>query len=104
MRRLLSVLPLLALLTACNPDPVALPDLPTLEAMRPALTRSLTPQEAERTFGAPSRIEGSGLLIYVYEIEQGFTVHLAFPGYAPILNAQLRAPGTGAFYDIPLRD
>ena len=103
MRRLLSVLPLLALLAACSPDPVALPDLPTLEAMRPALTRGLTPQEAERTFGAPDRIEGSGLLIYVYDIEQGFTVHLGFPGYAPITYAKLQTPGTGMFHDIPLR-
>ena len=104
MRRLPSVLPLFALLLACSPDPVALPDLPTLEAMRPALARSLTPQDAERVFGAPDRIEGSGLLIYVYEIEQGFTVHLGFPGYAPITYAKLRAPGTGTFSDIPLRD
>lgn len=104
MRRLLQVFPILMLLAACGRDPVALPDLPTLEAMRPALTRSLTPQEAERVFGPPDQIVGSGLLVYVYEIEQGFTVYLSFPGYAPIQNAKLRTPGSGVFHEIPLRD
>ena len=103
MRRLLHMLPMFVLLVACSPGPVALPDLRTLEAIRPALARSLTPQEAERTFGAPDRIEGSGLLLNVYDIKQGYTVHLAFPGYAPILNAQLSAPD-GRFSEIPLRD
>ena len=83
MRGLLQMLPLFAILTACGPDPVAPPDLPTLEAMRPALTRSPTPGEADRAFGAPDRIEGSGLLIYAYDSEQGYTVHFAFPGYTP---------------------
>lgn len=104
MGRLLQMLPLFALLVACERHPVALPDLPTLEAMRPALSRSLTPQEAERTFGPPDQITGSGLLIYVYDIEQGFTVHLGFPGYAPITYAKLRTPGSGVFHDIPLND
>jgi hypothetical protein len=74
----------------------------TLSSISPQLTRTLTPALAMERLGAPDVVTGSGLIIYKYRLEGGDTLSLGFPGYAPIVYAQVfRADGTRA--DLPLR-
>ena len=84
-------------------DPVVVTGQRTVASMLPKLTRSLTPAIAEATFGKPNEITGSGLLIYVYDVEAGKRVFLSFPGFAPIMSASVRE-STGASQALPLRD
>ncbi len=75
----------------------------TLDEMIPRLTNDLTPDMAERFFGPPDEVTGSGLVIYVYRLDDGRKVWLGVPGNAPALYARLQAlDGTTA--DLPLRD
>ncbi|MBD0266946.1 MAG: hypothetical protein ICV77_01505 [Cyanobacteria bacterium Co-bin8] len=104
MHRLpLSLAAALVLLGASEPAPHLEPELLTVEAMLPELTRSLTPSGAEQVFGPPDEITGSGLLIYVYQVEYEHQLYLGFPGYAPITYAKLLKP-SGELVEIPLRD
>ncbi|MBD0334447.1 MAG: hypothetical protein ICV62_03065 [Cyanobacteria bacterium Co-bin13] len=103
MRRLILSLSALVLLTAGKPASTLEPELPALEAMLPELTRSLTPSAAEQAFGPPDQITGSGLIIYIYHVEQAHQVYLGFPGYAPITYAKLLTP-SGELIEMPLRD
>lgn len=72
-----------------------------LAAMRPLITRSLTPASAETSFGRPDERTGSGLIIYRYRADSGRTVSLGFPGHAPIMYAKLLLP-SGETEDLPL--
>lgn len=74
----------------------------TLSAMAPRLTTALTPAAAERAFGAPDEVGGSGLLIYKYRVDDGRRVWLAFPGYARIQYASLE-DRDGNLSRLPLR-
>ncbi len=104
MRRflLMPVLALLLLASACGETRTE-PAPRTLESMLPQLTRSLTPQGARDVFGAPDEQTGSGLIIYVYRVDQGRSVWLGFPGYEPIIYAKLRDPA-GRDRELPLRE
>jgi len=74
-------------------------DLATFEAR---LASTLTPQSAELLFGKPDRVEGSGLIIYVYRLDDGQEIWMGFPGFEPILYAKLRAPD-GQMRDLALK-
>lgn len=88
----------------CNtPDPAAAPAPRTVASMLPHITRSLTPAAAEAAFGKPDEITGSGLLIYVYRVEEGKRVYLGFPGFAPISYATL-FDAAGGSQPLTLRD
>ncbi|HEV2130963.1 MAG TPA: hypothetical protein VGR27_07670 [Longimicrobiaceae bacterium] len=102
MRRylLMPVLALLLLASACGGTRTE-PAPRTLESMLPQLTRSLTPQGARDAFGAPDEEPGSGLIIYVYRVDQGRSVWLGFPGFEPIIYAKLRDP-SGRDRELPL--
>ena len=67
-----------------------------LSDFEPHLTRDLTPARARALFGTPSEEAGSGLLIYVYELEGEGELWLGFPGEAPIAYAKVRSPDGGA--------
>lgn len=66
------------------------------------LTKDLTPSRAETRFGKPDDVTGSGLLIYVYDVGDGDSLWLFFPGYAPIMRAALR-DGAGELRELPIR-
>ena len=74
-------------------------DLTCFEAR---LSRSLTPQSAEKVFGKPDRIEGSGLIIYVYLLDDGQEIWIGFPGYDSVLYAKLKTPD-GQMRDLELK-
>jgi hypothetical protein len=74
----------------------------TLADVQPYLRKDLTPQRAEQALGKPDEVTGSGLLIYVYHLANRQTVHLGFPGYAPIMYARLQTNG-GPMADLPLK-
>jgi hypothetical protein len=92
---------LFAACTKSTTDPVAVPL--TVANMLPRLSRSLTPAAAEATFGKPNETPGSGLIIYVYDVEAGKKVYLGFPGFAPITYARL-VDANGASQELPLVD
>ena len=75
----------------------------TVASMLPRLSRSLTPAGAEAIFGKPDQTTGSGLIIYVYKVEEGKSIYLGFPGYAPITYAKL-IDANGAGLELPLVD
>jgi len=95
----------IAPIAACNDtsDPAAAPAPRTVASMVPRITRSLTPAAAEERFGKPDEITGSGLLIYVYRVEEGKKIHLGFPGFAPIIYATV-VDASGGSQALTLRD
>jgi hypothetical protein len=68
----------------------------------PKLDKTLTPKGAEDIFGRPDKITGSGLIIYIYVLDDGREIWLAFPGYAPIVYAKVKA-NDGSIAELKLR-
>jgi len=94
MRRLMLALSLVivaATSNACGRTPTSTREERPLSAFEPFLTRQLTPALARAQFGAPDELAGSGLLIYKYRLEGEQTLWLGFPGFAPIIYANLEA-------------
>ena len=54
------------------------------------LDKQLTPALARMHFGAPDEIRGSGLRIYVYDLDGGQQLWLWFPGDEAIVYARVR--------------
>ena len=67
------------------------PQRSTLADFESRLDKALTPSIAEAKFGKPDKITGSGLIIYVYALDDGREIWMGFPGYAPIMYAKIRA-------------
>jgi hypothetical protein len=103
MRRFVYALGLVltaAVTTACGnnsssgPEAMKL-DARTLARIEPLITKDLTPQLARTRIGVPDEEPGSGLIIYVYNLDAGRKLWLSFPGYEPIISARLvNADGT----------
>ena len=74
----------------------------TLEDFRQRLRRDLTPAKATDLFGKPDRQIGSGLIIYVYDLDDGTAIWLGFPGYGKILYSK-HVQANGKKEDIPLK-
>jgi hypothetical protein len=94
------------IISACTrgtADPVRTPNARTVASMLPKLSRALTPATADAAFGRPDETTGSGLLIYVYRVEEGKNVYLGFPGYAKILYAHV-IDSSGSSQDLPFTD
>ena len=97
-------LSILLLLASCNGNDGDVTGSPTtgvveartLDSMLASITKSLTPPLAEQIFGPPNKREGSGLVIFVYDVEDGRKVNLGFPGpTAPISYASLQEKNGG---------
>ena len=68
----------------------------TLASMLPYLTKSLTAPVAELTFGRPDAATGSGLILFIYNVENGQKVNLGFPSPTdPISFASLQDKNGG---------
>ena len=68
----------------------------TLAGMLPYLTKSLTAPQAELTFGRPDAASGSGLILFIYNVEDGKKVNLVFPSPTePISFASLQDKNGG---------
>ena len=65
------------------------------------LDKRLTPELARIHFGLPDEITGSGLRIYVYDLDAGQQLWLSFPGDEPIVFARVRA-ADGSTTDLTL--
>ena len=76
----------LLLAAACSKDPVALDSVSEVRAL---VTADLTPSIAETRLGKPDAVEGSGLLIYRYNLKEGAILRLSFPGYQTIISATI---------------
>jgi hypothetical protein len=81
-----------------EPEPVLSTDMGvrryagrSLAAFQAKLDKKLTPALAEKRFGNPDSVTGSGLLIYVYKLEDGRELLLGFPGFEPITYAKVKA-------------
>jgi len=66
------------------------------------LDKSLTPAKAETVLGKPDGITGSGLIIYVYDLDDGTKIRLGFPGFRPITYAH-HVQKDGKFLELPLK-
>jgi hypothetical protein len=51
----------------------------TLDSMKPYITRSLTAQKAQETFGNPNSKTTAGEIVLVYNVENSQKVSLGFP-------------------------
>jgi hypothetical protein len=96
------VLSLILLAPACKGTenvtgaPLGGPEGRTLAGMLPYLTKSLTAPAAELTFGRPDAASGSGLILFVYNVENGQKVNLGFPSPTePISFASLQDKNGG---------
>ena len=89
-------------LGACEQQPTSPVRARTIDAFEPHLTAGLTPADARRLFGAPDEETGSGLRIYIYQLEGNRELWLGFPGDAPITYAHLKT-ADGAITDLVLR-
>ena len=76
----------------------------TLASMLPEIKKSLTPALAEEKFGPATTAVGSGLIIFVYSVEDGKKVNLAFPGPTALISYASWTDKTGVTTDIPLKD
>jgi hypothetical protein len=85
-----------------NPSNVT--EFRTLASMLPYITKSLTPALTEERFGLPNQAQGSGVIIFVYNVEDGKKVSLGFPGYAPISFAKLQDRNGTTLQDLPILD
>lgn len=74
----------------------------TLAVFQAKLNKSLTPALAEKRFGKPDSIVGSGLLIYVYKLDDGCELMLGFSGFQPLLYAKVKS-ADGSVTDLPLK-
>ncbi|MCG8349177.1 MAG: hypothetical protein MI924_15520 [Chloroflexales bacterium] len=72
-----------------------------LEMFTAALSRDLTANRAIELFGEPDKITESGLVIYIYHLNDGRSILLSFPGAAPISSAHLEDQDGNAI-DLPL--
>ena len=76
----------------------------TYESMRPFIKKSLTAPQAELTFGRPDAGSGGGQVLFIYNVEDGKRVNLAFPNPTdPISFASLQDKNGGTT-PIPLLD
>ena len=66
------------------------------------LTKTLTPALAVKAFGEPNGRTGSGLIIYIYILDDGRELWMGFPGYAPIAYAKVRSKD-GSTQDLVLK-
>jgi RNA polymerase sigma factor (sigma-70 family) len=83
---------------------IAAPKPPrALNDFQKRLDKSLTPAKAELVFGKPDGITGSGLLIYVYDLDDGTKIWLGFGGFAPIVYAHHVQKDDGKFVNLPLK-
>lgn len=51
----------------------------TVASMQPYITRSLTPQQAVDRWGSPNASSSSGVIVLIYNIDNGQKVSLGFP-------------------------
>ena len=76
----------------------------TYESMRPFIKKSLTAPQAELTFGRPDAGQGGSQVLFIYNVEDGKKVNLAFPNPTdPISFASLQDKNGGTT-PIPLLD
>ncbi len=111
IRRLSFALTLsLALAAACHGTdfvtgtPSGIVEGRTLASMLPEIKKSLTPALAEEKFGPATTAVGSGLIIFVYNVEEGKKVNLAFPSPTGLISYASWTDKTGVTTDIPLKD
>jgi hypothetical protein len=72
-----------------------------LEMFTAAISRDLTANRAIELFGEPDKITGSGLVIYIYHLNDRRSIWLGFPGAEPIMYARLEDQDGNAV-DLPL--
>jgi len=89
-------------MAGCSGPPAPTAASRTLLAVQPFLTKELTPASARTRFGPPDEETGSGLKIYIYNLEGGRRLWLGFPGDRPIVYARLEEPG-GSMTDLELK-
>ncbi len=110
IRRLSFALGLSLALAACHGTdfvtgtPSGIVEGRTLASMLPEIKKSLTPPLAEEKFGIANTALGSGLIIFVYSVEDGKKVNLAFPGPTALISYASWTDKTGVTTDIPLKD
>ena len=85
-----------------QPTPAELVRKRPLAEYERLLDKQLTPALARTRFGAPDQITGSGLRIYIYDLDLGQQLWLGFPGDAPIVYARVRHTD-GSTTDLTLR-
>lgn len=73
-----------------------------LELFKQKLDKTMTPAKTVATFGEPDVKTGSGLIIYIYDLDDGTKMRLGFPGFAPIQYAH-HVQKDGKFVVIPVK-
>ena len=76
----------------------------TLASMLPDIRKSLTPQLAEEKFGLANTALLSGQVIFVYNVEDGKKVNLAFPDLNSLISYASWSDKNGVTTNIPLLD
>jgi hypothetical protein len=59
----------------------------TLQHFQQTLDKTFTPAKTVAIFGEPDVKTGSGLIIYLYDLDDGTRIRLGYGGYQPILYA-----------------
>jgi len=71
--------------------------VPSLADILEGLQGELTQEAAVALWGKPDAVTGSGLLIYQYQLDDGVSLWLGFPGDGPLVYAQLHTPSGKIF-------
>jgi hypothetical protein len=74
----------------------------SLELFKKTLDKTMTPAMAVAAFWQPDPKLGSGLIIYEYDLDDGTTLRLRFPGFAPVKYAH-HVQKNGKFVVIPVK-
>jgi hypothetical protein len=76
----------------------------TLASMLPYITKSLTAPAAELTFGTPDAADGTGQVLFIYNVEDGRRVNLRFPNPTDPISSAWVGEKNGGTTAIPLKD
>lgn len=85
-------------------NPTSQTEFRTLASMLPFLTKSLTAAKAEEKFGLPNQLTNSGVLVYIYDVEDDKKVSLVFPLDGGVISFARLQDRNGVSQLLPLLD
>ncbi|MBW8768792.1 MAG: hypothetical protein JF589_03465 [Gemmatimonadetes bacterium] len=74
----------------------------TVAAMQPYITRSLTPQQAVDRWGTPNGSSGGGVIVLIYNVDNGQKVSLGFPSLDGTIQFARVTSRTGVSTDLQI--
>ena len=78
------------------------PDSAAVARMQPYITKSLTPQQAVDRWGSPNGSSGAGVVVLIYNVDNGQKVSLGFPSLDGTIQFARVTSRTGVTTDLQI--